>query len=326
MPQYSIVVPLSGEEEDITELYCRLKVVMEATGESFELVFVDDGGDYDTFGMLQEIASVDRRVVVVKLSRDFGQGSALAAGFDHAEGEYVIVMDGDLQHNPHDIPVFLRKLRVGYDIVSGRRRQRTGDFVLGSVSSKIANWLMARLSGVELHDFGATFQAYRREVVQALPLYGEVHRFIPALASAYGASVCEVSIRSVDRECDESRSGIAHAFRMLFGFIVTRFLLQYMSRPLHLLGGLGVAAMVSGGGLGFWMAIQRILNPNWDVMHEHGPLLIFAAVLVLAGVQLLVLGLIEEMHARYHHDQNRAPYSVERVLRAEERERPTHSE
>lgn len=326
MLKYSIVVPFPNQQEDITEFYCRLKVVMEATGESFQLVFVDGGSDYDTFRMLQQIASVDRRVVVVKLSRDFGQGSALAAGFDHAEGEYVVVMDGDLQHDPDDIPVFLRKLRVGYDIVSGRCRQHTGDFVMGSVPSKIANGLMARLSGVKLHDFGSTFQAYRREVVQGLPLYGEVHRFIPALASAYGASVCEVSIRNVDRERDESRSGTSRAFRMVFGFIATRFLLQYMSRPLHLLGGLGVGAMVSGGGLGFWMAIQKILDPNWDVMHEHGPLLIFAAVLVLAGVQLLVLGLLEEMRLRYHYEARRAPYSVERILRAEERERPTHSE
>ena len=170
--KYSIVVPFHNEEENVTELYDRLKVVMEAAGEPFELVFVDDGSRDHTFWMLQQIAAVDRRVVVVKLRRNFGQTSALAAGFDHAEGEYVIAMDGDLQHDPHDIPMFLQKLREGYDIVSGWRKQRIDNFVMRRIPSKIANWLMAKLSGVELHDFGTTFKAYRREVVQEIPLYG----------------------------------------------------------------------------------------------------------------------------------------------------------
>ena len=326
MLKYSIVVPFHNEEDNVTELYDRLKAVMEATNEPFELVFVDDGSDDNTFWTLQQIASVDRRVVVVKLRRNFGQTSALAAGFDHAEGEYIIAMDGDLQHDPHDIPVFLQKLREGYDIVSGWRKERIDNFVMRRLPSKIANWLMAKLSGVELHDFGTTFKAYRREVVQEVPLYGELHRFIPALASAYGATICEVPIRNVNRERGESHYGISRTFRVLFDLITIRFLLKYMSRPLHFFGGLGMLAMVSGGGLGFWMAIQKVLNPNWDVVQEHGPLLIFSAVLILAGVQLLALGLLGEMQVRYHHEPRRAPYSLERVLRAEERERSTHSE
>ncbi len=326
MPKYSIVVPFHNEEENVTELYDRLKVVMEAANESFELVFVDDGSDDNTFWTLQQIASVDRRVVVVKLRRNFGQTSALAAGFDHAEGEYVIAMDGDLQHDPRDIPMFIHKLREGYDIVSGWRKQRIDNFVMRRVPSKIANWLMARLSGVELHDFGTTFKAYRREVLQEVPLYGELHRFIPALASAYGATICEVPIRNVNRERGESHYGISRTFRVLFDLITIRFLLKYMSRPLHFFGGLGALAMLSGGGLGFWLAIQKLLTPNWDVMQEHGPLMIFSAVLILAGVQLLALGLLGEMQVRYHHEPRRAPYTLERVLRAEERERSTHSE
>jgi glycosyltransferase involved in cell wall biosynthesis len=325
--KYSIVVPFHNEEENVTELYDRLKVVMEATNESFELVFVDDGSDDNTFWMLQQIASVDRRVVVVKLRRNFGQTSALAAGFDHAEGEYVIAMDGDLQHDPYDIPVFLQKLREGYDIVSGWRKQRIDNFVMRRIPSRIANWLMAKLSGVELHDFGTTFKAYRREVVQEVPLYGELHRFIPALASAYGATICEVPIRNVNRERGESHYGISRTFRVVFDLITIRFLLKYMSRPLHFFGGIGALAMVSGGGLGFWLAIQKLLNPRWDVMEEHGPLVVFAAVLILAGVQLLAIGLLGEMQVRYHHDPRRAPYALERVVRAEERERrSTHTE
>ena len=326
MLKYSIVVPFHNEEENVTELYDRLKAVMETANEPFELVFVDDGSTDNTFWMLQQISSVDRRVVVVKLRRNFGQTSALAAGFDHAEGEYVIAMDGDLQHDPYDIPIFLQKLREGYDIVSGWRKQRIDNFVMRRVPSKVANWLMAKLSGVELHDFGTTFKAYRREVVREVPLYGELHRFIPALASAYGATICEVPIRNVNRERGESHYGISRTFRVLFDLITIRFLLKYMSRPLHFFGGLGLVAMLFGGGIGFWLAIQKILNPRWDVMDEHGPLLVFAAVLILAGIQLLAFGLLGEMQVRYYHEPRRTPYALERVLRAEERERSTHSE
>jgi len=231
-----------------------------------------------------------------------------------------------LQHDPNDIPVFLQKLREGYDIVSGWRKQRIDNFVMRRVPSKVANWLMAKLSGVELHDFGTTFKAYRREIVQQVPLYGELHRFIPALASAYGATICEVPIRNVNRERGESHYGISRTFRVVFDLITIRFLLKYMSRPLHFFGSIGMVAMLSGGGVGAWLAIQKILNPSWDVMEEHGPLVVFAAVLILAGIQLLAFGLLGEMQVRYHHEPRRAPYALERVLRAEERERSRHSE
>src|SRR5579864_3251029 len=176
MPKYSVVVPFHNEEENVTTLYDRLKEVMEHVGDTFELVFVDDGSNDRTCRLLEEIAAVDSRVLIVKLRRNFGQTSALAAGFDHAEGEFILAMDGDLQHDPHDIPVFLQKLREGYDIVSGWRKQRIDNFVLRRIPSKVANWLMAKLSGVNLHDFGTTFKAYRRGVVQEIPLYGELHR------------------------------------------------------------------------------------------------------------------------------------------------------
>ena len=294
MLKYSIVVPFHNEEENVTELYDRLKVVMEGAGEPFELVFVDDGSRDNTFWLLQQIAAVDRRVVVVKLRRNFGQTSALAAGFDHAEGEYVIAMDGDLQHDPQDIPVFLRKLREGYDIVSGWRKQRIDNFVLRRVPSKVANWLMAKLSGVELHDFGTTFKAYRRQVVQEVPLYGELHRFIPALASAYGATICEIPIRNVNRERGESHYGISRTFRVFFDLITIRFLLKYMSRPLHFFGSFGALSSVTGTLIALWMVIEKFLY-NKNVMDEHGPLLVFAAVLIVAGVQLIALGLLGEL-------------------------------
>ncbi len=188
MPRYSIVIPLHNEQENVTDLYDRLKAVMEGSGESFEIVFVDDGSSDETFHLLRQISGVDSRITVVRLRRNFGQTSALAAGFDHARGEYIIAMDGDLQHDPADIPMFLEKISEGYDIVSGWRKQRIDNLWLRRIPSKCANWLMAKLSGVDIHDFGTTFKAYRREILEQVPLYGELHRFIPALASWHGAS------------------------------------------------------------------------------------------------------------------------------------------
>ncbi len=274
MPKYSIVVPFHNEEENVTELYDRLRVVMEAAGEPFELVFVDDGSRDHTFSLLQQIASVDRRVVVVKLRRNFGQTSALAAGFDHAQGDYVIAMDGDLQHDPHDIPMFLHKLREGYDVVSGWRKQRIDNFVLRRFPSRVANWLMAKLSGVDIHDFGTTFKAYRREVLQDIPLYGELHRFIPALASAYGATICEIPIRNVNRERGESHYGISRTFRVFFDLITIRFLLKYMSRPLHFFGSFGAFSSLGGIGIAIYMMYEKFVR-NVNVMDEHGPLMVY---------------------------------------------------
>ncbi len=305
MLTYSIVVPFHNEEQNVTELYDRLKAVMEATQQNFELVFVDDGSSDHTFSLLQQIAAVDRRVVVVKLRRNFGQTSALAAGFDHCQGEFVLAMDGDLQHDPDDIPLFLEQLRAGYDVVSGWRKERIDNFVMRRIPSKIANWLMAKLSGVDIHDFGTTFKAYRREVVQGVPLYGELHRFIPALASAYGATICEIPIRNVNRERGESHYGIGRTFRVFFDLITIRFLLKYMSRPLHFFGGFGAISSLTGVLIAFWMLVEKFIN-HVDVMEEHGPLMVFAAVLIVAGVQLVALGLFGELQVRHFHEPRSA--------------------
>jgi len=314
-PKYSVVVPFHNEEENVTALYDRLKAVMEATGESFELVFVDDGSHDRTYPLLREIATVDSRAVVVKLRRNFGQTSALAAGFDHAAGDSIIAMDGDLQHDPEDIPLFLEKLAQGYDIVSGWRKNRVDNFLMRRIPSRCANWLMARLSGVEIHDFGTTFKAYRRKLIHQVPLYGELHRFIPALASWYGASICEVPIRNVNRERGNSHYGISRTLRVFFDLITIRFLLRYLSRPLHFFGAWGALGIGGGSLIALWLALLK-LTQHSDVMAEHGPLMFFAAVLIVSGVQLLALGLLGEMQVRHYHEPSRrAPYSVDLVLR-----------
>jgi len=316
MPKYSIVVPFHNEQENVTVLYDRLKGVMEASSETFELVFVDDGSNDLTFHLLSEIAAIDSRVTVVKLRRNFGQTSALAAGFDHSSGEYIIAMDGDLQHDPSDIPAFLEKIAEGYDIVSGWRKERIDNFVMRRIPSRLANWLMAWLSGVEIHDFGTTFKAYRRELINQVPLYGELHRFIPALASWYGASICEIPIRNVNRARGASHYGISRTFRVCFDLLTIRFLLRYLSRPLHFFGSVGGGGIVSGLIIALWLVFQKLAY-NSNVMDDHGPLMVFAAVLIVAGVQLLALGLLGEMQVRHYHEPaRRAPYSVDRVLRS----------
>jgi glycosyltransferase involved in cell wall biosynthesis len=323
MAKYSVVVPFHNEEDNVTALYDELKAVMEQVGESFELIFVDDGSTDRTYRLLEEITAVDSRVTVVKLRRNFGQTCALAAGFDHAQGEFILAMDGDLQHDPHEIPNFLAKLEEGYDVVSGWRKERIDNFVMRRIPSRCANWLMAKLSGVHIHDFGTTFKAYRREVIHNIPLYGEMHRFIPALASWYGASICEIPIRNVNRERGKSHYGISRTFRVFFDLVTIRFLLKYMSRPMHFFGSLGAAGMIGGLGLSIWLLALKAFT-HQEVMDEHGPLFVIAGVLILASIQLLAIGLIGELQVRhFHNGQSHAPYAVDRVVRLNAPEEPS---
>jgi len=322
MPKYSIVVPFHNEEENVTVLYARLKQVMEQVGDSFELVLVDDGSADRTYKLLEEIAAVDSRVLVVKLRRNFGQTSALAAGFDNASGEFILAMDGDLQHDPNEIPDFLEKLEEGYDVVSGWRKERIDNFVMRRIPSRCANWLMAKLSGVDIHDFGTTFKAYRREVIHNIPLYGEMHRFIPALASWYGASICEIPIRNVNRERGQSHYGIGRTFRVFFDLLTIRFLLNYMSRPLHFFGSFGALGMVGGSILSVILGV--IMHPHQSVMDRHAPMFVIAAVLIVAGIQMLAIGLLGELQVRhYHTSQHRAPYTIDRLVRLRVPEEPS---
>ena len=315
MPKYSIVVPFHNEEENVTRLYDRVKDVMEHVGSTFEMVFVDDGSRDRTYRLLEEIAAVDSRVLLVKLRRNFGQTSALAAGFDHSQGEFILAMDGDLQHDPAEIPAFLAKLEEGYDVVSGWRAQRADSMVLRRIPSRAANWLVARLSGVDIHDFGTTFKAYRREVIHSIPLYGEMHRFIPALASWYGASICEIPISNPARNSGESHYGITRTFRVMFDLLTIRFLLKYMTRPLHFFGGIGSCGVLAGGGIAMWLLLTKLISGR-AVADEHGPWFLIAAVLILAGMQSVGIGLLGELQVRHFFtQQQRSPYAIDRLVR-----------
>jgi glycosyltransferase involved in cell wall biosynthesis len=311
--RYSVVVPFYNEQDNIAALYVKLTEAMAAVAEPYELIFVDDGSRDQSFKVLAQIQENDGRVHVIRLRRNFGQTAALKAGFDFARGEVILTMDGDLQDDPEDIPLFLAKLREGYDIVSGWRRDRKEPWITRRIPSMIANWIMARVSRVPLHDFGATFKAYRREVVQDLPLYGELHRFIPALANWQGAHVAEIVIRNHPRKAGKTKYGISRTTRVLLDLFTIKFLLDYSTKPLQFFGLFGLGALGLGGGINLFLLYKKLVMGS-HLMVEHGPLMLLGIALVIAGIQFISLGLIGELLARtYYESQKKAIYAVREV-------------
>src|SRR5712691_13033792 len=242
----SVVIPIHNEEPSVLSLYDRLAAVLESLAQPYEIIFVDDASTDRSFELLANLLETDSRLKVIRLRRNFGQTAALSAGFHEARGDVVISLDGDLQHDPSDIPALLAKIEEGYDIASGWRKQRVDNPVTRKLPSRIANWLMSRASGLDLRDFGTTFKAYRTEVLKDVHLYGELHRFIPALASFYGARVAEVPISNTPRATGESHYGLGRTFRVLFDILTIRFLLKYFTRPMHFFGSLGLASTSLG--------------------------------------------------------------------------------
>ncbi len=316
----SVVIPAHNEEARLLPLYDRLIVTLEALDDPFEIVFVDDGSTDSSRELLANLVEHDERLRVVLLRRNFGQTAALAAGFEAAEGDVIVAMDGDLQHAPEDIPALLEKIDEGYDVASGWRQQRVDNLLTRRLPSRAANWMMAKLSGVELHDFGTTFKAYRSEVLGSIRLYGELHRFIPVLASIEGARIAEVPIRNVKREGGKSHYGLGRTFRVLFDLITLRFLLRYLTRPMHFFGSIGLAMGTLGAADFTYLAWRKLQGVH--IMIEHGPLLIAGAVLAIAGLQMLCTGLIGEVLMRtYFESQGRPIYSIREVLASGNRER-----
>ncbi|MDQ3010232.1 MAG: glycosyltransferase family 2 protein [Acidobacteriota bacterium] len=314
--QFSIVVPFHNEEENLPELYRRLTQVMESLDEDYELVLVDDGSTDKTNHILRDICALDPRVIGIRLRRNFGQTAALAAGFDTAMGDTVIAMDGDLQHQPEDIPRFVKKLAEGYDIVSGWRQNRQDGFIR-TFPSKVANKLMAKASGVAIHDFGTTFKAYRREVLERIPLYGQMHRFIPAMASIEGAQIAEVPIEDKPRLNGKSHYGITRTFRVMFDILTIRFIVRYLARPLHFFGSIGMGMIFIAGVLASWLLLKKLLFGG-HIFIENGPMLLFAAVTFLGGLQFLGFGLLGDLLARlYYAPSERNIYNVARIYRTE---------
>ena len=313
-PVLSIVIPIHNEEPAILPLYDRLTRVLESLGKTYEILFIDDASTDRSFDLLANLVETDGRLKVIRLRRNFGQTAALAAGFDEAAGSIIISLDGDLQHEPEDIPLLLEKIEQGYDIASGWRKNRIDNAVTRKIPSRIANWLMAKASGIELHDFGTTFKAYRAEILKDVNLYGELHRFIPALASFYGARIVEVPIKNVPRGAGASHYGLERTMKVFFDIITIRFLLTYFTRPMHFFGKFGLLGLTSGGGIMTYLLVYKLLDFQRDLVTDHGPLMVLGAILVLAGLMLFSTGLLGEIMIRtYFESQGRRIYAVREV-------------
>ena len=311
--RYSIVIPLYNEEHSIRTLYSRIVEAMEEFDEPYQIIFVDDGSRDRTYNIVSDICEDDRRVVLIRLRKNFGQTAALKAGFDFARGEIIISMYGDLQHDPAEIPAFIAKLEEGYDIVSGWRYERQDNWLLRRVPSRVANWLLAKLSGLDLHDFGTTFKAYRQEAIKDLPLYGDSHRFIPALASWSGASIAEIPIKNINRQNGKSNYGISRTLTVLLDLISLKFLLDYSTKPLQLFGSWGLLSSAMGTATGLFLLYDKLISRH-EVMQEHGPLLFASVLLIVCGIQLISLGLLGEMLSRTYYESQRKPtYAVREV-------------
>jgi glycosyltransferase involved in cell wall biosynthesis len=305
----SIVVPIYNEEENITFLYERVTSALANTAFVYELILVDDGSSDRSFLLLKDIALQDQRVKVIRFRRNFGQTAAMAAGFDAATGRVVVPMDGDLQNDPTDIPKLLAKIDEGYDVVSGWRKDRQDTFINRKLPSMIANGLISRFTGVHLHDYGCTLKAYRREVLDGINLYGEMHRFVPALASQVGAKVAELPVKHHPRMYGTSKYGISRTVRVVLDLMTVKFLLSYSTKPIQLFGKWGIYTLFAGGVSGLATLYMKLFE---HMSMNRNPLWILTIFLVFMGVQFIVLGLLGELNARTYYEAQGKPIYVVR--------------
>ncbi len=310
--ELSVVIPIYNEEENIQALHEELREVLEGIGRSWEVIFVDDGSSDRSLELLEALARDDDHVVVVSFRRNFGQTAAMAAGFDYACGEIIITMDGDLQNDPHDIPKFLEKMDQGYDLVSGWRHDRKDAFISRKLPSMIANRIISAVTGVHLHDYGCTLKTFRKEITRGIRLYGEMHRFIPAIASGMGSRIAEVRVNHRPRRFGTSKYGISRTIRVILDLMTVKFLLSYATRPIQVFGLLGILCGLLGFGIALVMTIQRQF---FGIPLANRPLLLLAVLLIFMGMQFISMGLIAELQARtYHEAQDKPIYTVRKVV------------
>ena len=307
----SVVIPLYNEEENIQLLHERLRKALDPLAQEYEILFVDDGSTDRTLSLLEKIQADDKRVIVLSLRRNFGQTAAFAAGFDFARGDVVVTMDGDLQNDPTDIPKLLEMIKDN-DLVSGWRKQRKDPFFTRRLPSIIANWLISKVTGVKLHDYGCSLKAYRREVIKNLKLYGEMHRFIPAVASWYGVRVAEVETVHHPRLHGKSKYGISRTIKVVLDLITVKFLQSFSTKPIQFFGPVGLLI----GFLGFLILLYLTIDKLFFGNPIGGrPLILLGALLIIVGIQLIGMGLLGEMLVRVYHESQRKPiYVMKKIL------------
>jgi glycosyltransferase involved in cell wall biosynthesis len=309
------VIPIYNEEENIQLLYDELKGVLQGIDRPYEIVFIDDGSSDRSLELLESIQQQDNHVVVVSFRRNFGQTAAMAAGFDYATGEVIVTMDGDLQNDPHDIPGLLAKMDEGYDLVSGWRFNRQDAFINRKLPSMIANKIISKVTGVHLHDYGCTLKIFHKEITKGIQLYGEMHRFIPAIASGMGSRIAEVKVNHRPRRFGTSKYGISRTIRVILDLLTVKFLLSYATRPIQVFGLLGIIS----GGLGFIIALVLTIERQFFGMPlANRPILLLAVLLIFMGMQFISMGLLGELQARtYHEAQGKPIYTVRKILKKE---------
>mgnify|MGYP001567648532 CR=1 FL=1 len=311
-PKISVVVPLCNERENVVALWSELKTALDRTGEPWEAILVDDGSTDGSQALLREAAAADARLRALILARNYGQTAALAAGFEAARADVIVTLDGDLQNDPADIPTLLARIAEGHDVVCGWRRERQDPFLTRVLPSRAANWLISWITGVHLHDYGCTLKAYRREVLMDLHLYGEMHRFLPAIASWGGWRIAEAPVNHRPRQAGRSKYGLGRTLKVLLDLVTVKFLGSYVTKPIYVFGGLGIAcfalAFVSLGALVY----RKVAGIESMI---QSPLLLLSTLLVLLGAQSVFLGLLAEMLVRtYYESQKKHIYRVREVI------------
>jgi glycosyltransferase involved in cell wall biosynthesis len=304
----SVIVPIKDEKSSLFALHQQLREVLDALAGEHEIIFVDDGSVDGSFSVLKEIAAADPAVKWIRFRRNYGQTAALHAGIDHARGEFLVTIDGDLQNDPRDIPRLLEKLSEGFDIVLGARQKRQDNWLFRRLPSWLGNQVIRRLTGVQFLDFGCTIRVMRRDLAESLPLYGEMHRFIPALAQQLGARIAQIPVRHHPRRTGRSKYGLSRSFRVALDLLTVLFLDRFLSRPMHLFGGIGLSLML----LGMGSLVAAIYMRLADGLHmTHNPLLLLTVMLELCGVQFITTGLMGELLARtYFESQGKPPYRI----------------
>ena len=311
-PEISVVVPMRNESPNVAELYRELTEVLDTFGRRYEIIAIDDGSTDDTFARLASLQSGDPRLRVIRFRRNFGQTAAFAAGFAHARGRFIVTSDGDLQNDPRDIPGMIEIAERGPDIVAGWRKDRKDPFVSRRLPSMIANAIISFSTGVKLHDYGCSLKVFRAEVVKPMKLYGEMHRFLPAIASEMGVTIEEKVVNHRARRHGSSKYGISRTIRVILDLLTVKFLISYSTRPLHIFGLLGFLMGLLGTAVCAWLAFVKFFGQQGI---GNRPLLLFGILLIFTGVQLITLGLLAEMQARTYHESQDKPIYVIREIR-----------
>lgn len=311
-PEISVIAPIYNEVESLPLLVEAIAKILPQTQRTYELICVDDGSSDGSTELLTELAHKTPHLKAIILRRNYGQTPAMAAGFQYAQGHIFITLDADLQNDPADIPLLLETIEQGYDLVSGWRKERQDDAVTRLLPSKIANWIIGKVTGVQLHDYGCSLKAYRAEVVADMNLYGELHRFLPALAFIEGAKITEIPVRHHARQYGKSKYGLGRTFRVLMDLLTVWFMKKFLTRPMHIFGSMGLLSLFLGFLLGIYLTILKF-GFGEDIGGR--PLLILVVVLLLTGIQLFCFGLLGELLMRtYHESQKRPIYRVRSVI------------